>query len=36
MYDRSIDQHRAGLDALIESESIREQLLRMGFDLWNY
>ena len=36
MYDRGIAEHRTGLDALLEGEAIREQLFRMGFDLWNY
>ena len=36
MQDRMIDEHRTGLDALLESEAIRQQLLHMGFDLWNY
>ncbi|MEO8590203.1 MAG: gliding motility protein GldN, partial [Flavobacteriales bacterium] len=36
MYDRMVDDHSAGLDALLESESIRQQLFQIGFDLWNY
>lgn len=36
MQDRMIDDHSTGLDALLESEEIRQQLLKKGFDLWNY
>lgn len=34
--DRHINTYRYGLDALLESGSIREQLRNMDFDLWNY
>ncbi|MBK7482884.1 MAG: ATP-binding cassette domain-containing protein [Flavobacteriales bacterium] len=33
---RGIDTYRTGLDALLESEGVREQFLQAGFDLWNY
>ena len=36
MQDRAIAGHTTGLDALLESEEVRQQLLHMGFDLWNY
>lgn len=36
VFDRAINEHKATLDALLESEAIREQVFRMGFDLWNY
>lgn len=36
MQDRTLSGHRAGLDALLESEGLREQLFQMGFDLWHY
>lgn len=36
MMDRGINEHTTGLDALLESDAIREQLYRMGFDLWHY
>ncbi len=34
--DRTINEHKATLDALLKSEAIREQVFRTGFDLWNY
>lgn len=34
--DRSINTYKAGLDALLEGEGIREQLDKLGFDLWAY
>lgn len=36
MQDRAIAGHRTGLDALLESDGLRRELLNMGFDLWNY
>jgi len=36
VFDRAINEHNATLDALMESEAIREQVFRSGFDLWNY
>lgn len=35
-YDRRIGDYRTGIDALLESEAIRNQLYNIGFDLWNY
>ena len=34
--DRSMDQYKIGMDALLEVEGIRQQLLQLHFDLWNY
>ncbi|MCB0769336.1 MAG: gliding motility protein GldN [Flavobacteriales bacterium] len=34
--DRAINAYRTGLDALLRSEETKEQLLHMGFDLWEY
>ena len=34
--DRSINTYKAGLDALLEGEGVREQLDILGFDLWAY
>jgi gliding motility associated protien GldN len=36
MHDRSINATASGIDALIEGEAVREQLRRIGFDLWNH
>jgi hypothetical protein len=33
---RAINTTAIGSDAVLESEAVREQLFRMGFDLWNY
>lgn len=34
--DRQINESHSGLDALLESDAIRDQLHNMGFDLWHY
>lgn len=36
MHDRAVTGHVTGLDALLHSTGLREQLLEMGFDLWHY
>lgn len=35
-YDRSIDQYKQGLDALLESEKIKEEIFNLEHDLWEY
>ena len=34
--DRSTDEYKIGLDALLEAEGVREQLVKLHFHLWNY
>jgi gliding motility associated protien GldN len=34
--DRTTDEYKIGLDALLEAEGVREQLFKLHFDLWNY
>ena len=34
--ERAINGYRTRLDALLESEAIRDQVINTGFDLWNY
>jgi len=34
--DRWTNTYKAGLDALLEGEGVREQLDKLGFDLWAY
>lgn len=36
VHDRGITGTRTGIDALIESEALRERLMNLGFDLWHY
>lgn len=35
-FDRTIPEYKTGIDALLESEKIREQLLLMEHDMWQY
>lgn len=35
-FDRSIPEYRTGIEALLESERIREELLLMEHDMWHY
>ncbi len=34
--DRGINAYSTGLDALLEGVGVRQQLLQIGFDLWNH
>ena len=36
VYDRSINQYRTGLDALLEGEEIKQSLFEFEHDLWNF
>ncbi len=36
VYDRNIDQYQKGIDALVESESIKQSIFVWEHDLWNY
>jgi len=36
VYDRSIAQYKTGTDALLESESIKENMFKYESDLWHY
>ncbi len=36
VYDRQIDEYQKGIDALVESENIKNQLFKWEHDLWNY
>ncbi|MFL5753879.1 MAG: gliding motility protein GldN [Bacteroidia bacterium] len=36
IYDRTIDEYASGEDALLESERIRNQMLRFEHDMWQY
>lgn len=36
VHDRGVTGTRTGIDALIESEALRERLMNLGFDLWHY
>ncbi len=36
VYNRKIDEYAKGIDALLESERIKEDLFIMEHDLWNY
>ncbi|HRH70707.1 MAG TPA: gliding motility protein GldN [Flavobacteriales bacterium] len=36
VFDRAINEHKTTLDALMESGTVREQVIHLGFDLWNY
>lgn len=36
IYDREIDSYKAGVDALLESERIKEEIFIFEHDLWNF
>ncbi|HEY0977409.1 MAG TPA: hypothetical protein VGE21_08060 [Flavobacteriales bacterium] len=36
LQDRAGNDHGSGLDLLLQSEGLRDQLIHMGFDLWHY
>jgi hypothetical protein len=36
VYDRSIQSYARGVDALLESERIKEELFTVEHDLWHY
>ncbi|MBL7942453.1 MAG: gliding motility protein GldN, partial [Flavobacteriales bacterium] len=36
VYDRSIISYKKGIDALLESEEIKNNLFLMEHDLWHY
>jgi len=36
VYDRQINEYQKGIDALVESENIKNQLFKWEHDLWNY
>lgn len=36
LYDREIDSYKAGVDALLESERIKEEIFIFEHDLWNF
>ena len=36
VYDRNIAEYKTGIDALLESERIKEDLFVMEHDLWNF
>ena len=36
VYDRSIEQYKAGVDALLESEKIKDNLFRIEHDVWHF
>ena len=36
VYNRSIDQYKKGLDALLEAEDLKQTIFRMEHDLWSY
>ena len=35
-YDRFVNQYKTGLDALLESERIKEEIFHLEHDLWEY
>ena len=35
-YDRKISEYKQGLDALLESEKIKEEIFNLEHDLWEY
>tara|TARA_B100000900_G_scaffold412048_1_gene433025 strand:- start:2705 stop:3670 length:966 start_codon:yes stop_codon:yes gene_type:complete len=35
-YDRNISQYKAGIDALLEAEQIKEEIFNLEHDLWEY
>jgi len=36
IYDRDIDQYKSGVDALLESEKIKEKIFKFEHDLWSF
>jgi len=36
LYDRDIDSYKAGVDALLESERIKEKIFNFEHDLWSF
>jgi len=36
VYDRNIQEYATGMDALLESERVKNELFVMEHDLWNY
>ncbi len=36
VYDRRISQYASGLDALLESEKIKNELFQFEHDLWSF
>lgn len=36
LYDREIESYRAGVDALLEAEKIKDQIFTFEHDLWNF
>ena len=36
VYNRRIDEYKTGLDALLESDRIKEEVVNMEHDLWEY
>lgn len=36
VYDRNVKQYKTGIDALLEAETIKEDLFNFEHDLWNY
>jgi gliding motility associated protien GldN len=36
VYDRSIDQYKIGLDALLEAENVKAEIFNLEHDLWEY
>lgn len=36
VYNRRIDEYKTGLDALLESDRIKEEIVNMEHDLWEY
>lgn len=35
-YDRNIDKYRVGVDALLESQKITEEIRNIEHDVWQY
>ena len=35
-YDRQISDYKTGLDALLESETIKNKIFNLELDLWEY
>ena len=36
IYDREIDTYKSGINALLESEKIKEKIFRFEHDLWSF
>lgn len=36
IYDRNIEDHKSGVDALLESEKIKEKIFKFEHDLWSF